>query len=173
VAVVLTLKTMVSPGLTLMLVAKPWIVGSPASWVARSQVLWGVPGRQFSASMGFAGEEHEAPAGVGAPKASAPASNRNVPPVAMEGTLLAMRYAIMRDLNLRSWGRRLATGISFGSMQGGREILATANATTWVSDGYGRVPRPVVPRSRDERVHQPAARVSSDGADESSSSIAC
>src|SRR5258707_1097844 len=45
------LKETVEPWLTLMSVANPWIVGSPAPGV--SQTLWGVPGSWFSATIGF------------------------------------------------------------------------------------------------------------------------
>jgi hypothetical protein len=52
---VLTLKDTVAPWFTLMDVAKPWIVESPAPLI--SHWLCGVPGRQFSASMVFLGLE--------------------------------------------------------------------------------------------------------------------
>src|SRR4051794_4694791 len=55
-AVVETLKWTVSPALTLICVAHPWIVASPAPLT--SHVVRGVPGRQFSAMTGFAGDAH-------------------------------------------------------------------------------------------------------------------
>src|SRR3954470_7437994 len=56
---VLTLNRIVLPRFTLMSVAKPWIVVSPLSKVGISQVVDGVPGRQFSFSMSLAGAAHE------------------------------------------------------------------------------------------------------------------
>src|SRR4051812_10925662 len=58
-AFVLTLKRTVPPRFTLMSVAKPWIDVSPRSNVGMSHCEDGVPGRQFSRSMSFAGEAHE------------------------------------------------------------------------------------------------------------------
>ena len=55
VASVLILKLMVWPALTLISVAKPWILGSPAPAPLISQLESGVPGKQFSASIAFAG----------------------------------------------------------------------------------------------------------------------
>src|ERR1700722_12108081 len=52
-ASVLTLKVIVCPTFTLISVANPWMVGSPAPLT--SHWLGGFPGRQFSASIGFAG----------------------------------------------------------------------------------------------------------------------
>src|SRR5499433_2458919 len=52
-AVVFTLKLIGLPLLTLMLMAKPWMVESPAPLT--SQVDCATPGRQFSASIGLAG----------------------------------------------------------------------------------------------------------------------
>ena len=51
VASVFTLKCTVSPRLTLICVAKPWIDGSPAPLT--SHWLGGLPGRQFSATIGI------------------------------------------------------------------------------------------------------------------------
>src|SRR5574342_1439395 len=69
---VLTLKATVPPGFTLMSVAKPWMVASPAPLT--SQVDCAVPARQFSASMALAGEAQDAPATRGMASSSAPAA---------------------------------------------------------------------------------------------------
>src|SRR6266568_8339809 len=53
------------------------MLGSPASWFGRSQVVWGVPARQFSASMAFAGDEHEARAASGEARAMAAEATNN------------------------------------------------------------------------------------------------
>src|SRR4051812_11132170 len=63
-ASVSTLNPTVSPRLTLIAVAKPWIVGSPAPSTSHSSC--GDPGRQFSASMPFAGSPQDARATGGA-----------------------------------------------------------------------------------------------------------
>ena len=49
----LTLNETVSPRFTLMSVAKPWRLASPAPLMSHSP--GGLPGRQFSASMALAG----------------------------------------------------------------------------------------------------------------------
>src|SRR5215831_6316376 len=72
-AVVETLKWTVSPAFTLICVANPWSVGSPAPLT--SHVDCGVPARQFSAATGLAGDVHgsAAPArwlGATSPKAA-------------------------------------------------------------------------------------------------------
>src|SRR5258708_440886 len=54
-ASVLILNNIVWPTLTLISVANPWIVGSPELPGEMSHWLEGLPGRQFSASIGFAG----------------------------------------------------------------------------------------------------------------------
>ena len=54
----MTLKWTVPPTFTLISVVKPWIVVSPIA-ESISHVLRGVPGRQFSASIEFAGDVHE------------------------------------------------------------------------------------------------------------------
>jgi len=51
-AVVSILKSMLCPRLTLMSVANPWMLGSPAPSTSHS--LAGLPGRQFSATTGLA-----------------------------------------------------------------------------------------------------------------------
>src|SRR4051812_47370060 len=55
-AVVSILKRTASPTFTLICVAKPWIVGSPAP--STSHVDCGVPDKQFSATTEFAGDAH-------------------------------------------------------------------------------------------------------------------
>ncbi len=55
-AFVSTLNPTVSPRLTLMSVAKPWMLESPAPVMSHS--LAGLPGRQFSATIAFAGAAH-------------------------------------------------------------------------------------------------------------------
>ena len=57
----LTLKKAVSPRLTLIWVAKPWMLGSPAPLMSHS--LAGLPVRQFSATIGL-GEEVQGSAAV-------------------------------------------------------------------------------------------------------------
>jgi hypothetical protein len=51
---VFTLKEIVLPRFTLMSVAKPWIVASPAPLMSHSED--GLPARQFSATIAFGGE---------------------------------------------------------------------------------------------------------------------
>src|SRR5215468_6277990 len=55
---VLSLKKTVPLRLTLMSVAKPWMLASPAPLTSHCEE--GLPGRQFSASMALAGEAQEA-----------------------------------------------------------------------------------------------------------------
>src|SRR6478735_8219237 len=76
VAGVLTLKRTVSPGLTLIVVAKPWIVVEPDPVTCHS--LAGFPGLLFSHAMTFVtGAAHGSAAlAVGAPRASARSSVR-------------------------------------------------------------------------------------------------
>src|SRR4029453_11675730 len=55
-ASVLTLNVAVSPLLTLMSVANPWMLGSPMLLTSHSS--GGLPGLQFSATISLAGETH-------------------------------------------------------------------------------------------------------------------
>src|ERR1700732_2944198 len=57
-AFVLILKLRLCPALTLMSVEKPWMVGSPEPSTVHTDES--VPGKQFSASIGFAGAEQDA-----------------------------------------------------------------------------------------------------------------
>src|SRR5262245_15556889 len=71
---VLSLKKTVLPRLTLMSVANPWMLESPAPLTSHCEE--GLPGRQFSASMALAGDAHEATAaGVRASKRKVIESN--------------------------------------------------------------------------------------------------
>src|SRR5947209_493408 len=75
-AVVLILKWTAPPTFTLICVAKPWIVGSPAPLT--SHVDCGVPTKQFSATTEFAGDAHgPVPAALATPAAWGAAARTN------------------------------------------------------------------------------------------------
>src|SRR2546430_2624514 len=75
VALVATLKLWVSPTLTLICVAKPWRLGSPAPVTLQAEL--GLPALLFSQAIGFTSGEHGSATAAEAPPTTATPAKRS------------------------------------------------------------------------------------------------